>query len=158
MPNSKHKDNDLAFMEMAQTIARESDDPKAAVERSAAVGAIIVAGSQVLAASANRFPPQLRGKIEGLKPDSIERYTVIEHAERCALFDAVIAGKSTVGATMYCTRFPCADCARAIVYFGIGRLVLGSGFLHEPRWIESQRAAHQLLRSGGIKIRYLRLR
>ena len=157
MPNSTPNDNDLRFLKLAFDVSRETDDPKSAVDSNAAVGALIVREGVILASSANRLPPQLRGNIVDLKYDSNRRYVVIEHAERCALYDASIEKKTVPGATMYCTRFPCVDCARAIVYFGIRRLVLGSGFRHERRWIDSQRDAHRLLLSGGIKIRYLRV-
>ena len=40
-----------------------------------------------------------------------------------AINNARDRGRSTIGATMYTTLFPCADCARAIIAAGIKRLV-----------------------------------
>jgi len=44
------------------------------------------------------------------------------HAEMDAIFSALRQGKSTVGATLYCTTFPCHNCARHIVTAGIVRV------------------------------------
>lgn len=44
------------------------------------------------------------------------------HAEMDALFSALRQGKTTVGATLYCTTFPCHNCARHLVTAGIVRL------------------------------------
>lgn len=55
---------------------------------------------------------------------------------------------------MYSTRFPCIDCARAIVFCGITRIVVGGGLEHRSSWIDSQRGALRLFRLAGVTIRY----
>jgi len=45
------------------------------------------------------------------------------HAEMSALTDAARLGRSTTGATLYCTTFPCHLCAKHIVAAGIMRVV-----------------------------------
>ena len=150
-------DQDTRFLRLAFEVSKESDDPKAATDPRAAVGAVICLDDNVIAKSANRLPPGLRGDLSISDPTSPERYTLIEHAERCAIFDAAIELNSLTGATMYCTRFPCIECARTIAYFGIDRMVVGAGFKDEGDWIESQRAARKMLRAHQIKIRYMRL-
>lgn len=142
-------------MSLATDESKNSDDPKAKTSPSSAVGAVLTASNVVLAASANRFPTKLRGIYSIIEPTSPDRYVFLEHAERCAIFDAFGAGCDLQNATIYCTRFPCVDCARAIVYVGISRIVVGQGFTAEKHWIDSQRAALGLLRTSGITVRYL---
>lgn len=45
------------------------------------------------------------------------------HAEMAALSDAARRGASVQGCTLYCTTFPCHECARHIVASGIDRVV-----------------------------------
>jgi deoxycytidylate deaminase len=83
------------------------------------------------------------------------RYHLIEHAERSAIFVAVNASENLSGATIDCTRSPCSDCVRAIVWAGIKRPLFAGGFGGEQRWLEYQRAALNILRDSGVTIRYL---
>lgn len=147
-------DYDQFFMRKARAISKQSDDPKAGIDERAAVGAVIVRGNKILSLSANRLPPTLRDKVIIETPDSPDRYVFLEHAERAAIFNAVISKKSVEGATIYCTRFPCADCARSIVYFNLSRIVVAEGFAHETKWIDSQRRALKMMRLASITVRY----
>lgn len=150
-------DVDLYYLRLALATSRDTDDPKAKYEPSSAVGAVLVPEEGEVVASANRVPRRLRGKIAYriTDPAAPERYLKIEHAERAAIYVAAREGISTERATMYCTRFPCAACARAIVEVDIVRLVVGQGFSAETNWIEEQRAANSMLRDAGVTIRYL---
>jgi dCMP deaminase len=144
---------DLERLRLAFRIARQTDDPKTG----SAVGALVVTKDEKTFSSANQVVPELRGKTDyKLKnPDSPERYFKIEHAERAAIFDALVAGAKLADATMYCTRFPCSACARAICWFGFARLVVAQGFSGETNWIDEQRVANAMLRDAGVTIRYL---
>ena len=121
------------------------------------MGAIVVLKGEVIAHSANVLPPKLKAHYtqNGIGIQEAERYHFIEHAERAAIFMALNEGRSLEGATMYCTRYPCSDCARAIVWVGISRLVVASGLAGEQRWLEAQRAAREILRQGGVTLRVL---
>jgi dCMP deaminase len=151
-------ESDRYFLRLAIAERAQSDDPNAKAFPQSAVGAVIVARGRVLSRSANVLPPALKGHHlrvgHGSEPD--ERYFFIEHAERAAIFKALLAGEDTRGSTIYCTRFPCSDCARSIVWAGIKRAVLASGYGEEVRWIDSQRAAVKLLRHAGVTVRILR--
>lgn len=118
---------------------------------------MIADGSGEIARSANVLPPLLAAayRDNGDVVADDDRYFVIEHAERAAIFRALVAGHSLAGSTIYCTRFPCSDCARAIIWAGIRRAVFPSGFAGEGRWIGAQRAALQMFRQAGVKVRYL---
>jgi dCMP deaminase len=45
------------------------------------------------------------------------------HAEINCISNAARAGRQTLGATLYCTTYPCAECAKAIVGAGISEVV-----------------------------------
>lgn len=134
-----------------------TDDPKGKVVHQSAVGAVITRSMEEIAKSANVLPPSIKLKFEetGEVVSEENRYHLIEHAERAAIFKAQLSNKDLTGTTIYCTRFPCSDCARAMVFVGIKRAVFASGFAGESRWLESQRAALKILRDGGVKVHYL---
>lgn len=107
--------------------------------------------------SANVLPPALKAQHQetGRLISDEERYYFIEHAERAAIFEALLRGEDLTGATLYGSRFPCSDCARAIVWAGISRAVFATGYAGEARWLESQRAAVHILRNAGVTVRVL---
>lgn len=148
---------DRVFLSLAVGISRNSDDPKARIVPTSGVGAVIANSHLQYVASANVIPPPLRHKVSLADASDPRRYTHIEHAERAALFTAHASEFKVAGATMYCTRFPCSDCARAIVFSGICRFVVPKGFSGETGWVGSQRAALDILRVGGVTVRYLAL-
>ena len=148
---------DRDFLSLALKISRESDDPKAKVVPASGVGAIVANAELEYVASANIIPPRLRSHLTLKDTTDARRYTHIEHAERAAIFKACTSGFNVAGATMYCTRFPCSDCARAIVFSGIKRFVVPTGFSGEAGWVGSQRAALDILRIANVTVRYLAL-
>lgn len=146
---------DQVLLKRAIQVRLQSEDPKFGINPSSGVGAVIFANGQILSESANRLPPRLSKTIALTDVDDERRYTHIEHAERAAIFFALNNKEKLDGATMYCTRFPCSDCARAISFSGIQRLVVAEGFGGEKRWIDEQRAALDVLRNSGVTVRYL---
>ena len=128
--------------------ATNSPDP------STQVGAVLVkAGNpHYLARSHNGFTA-------GWKPTTQDferprKYSIIEHAERKAIFTAAKKGISTKGCTLYTTWAACAECARAIVESGISRLVRHYPPLDEAteRWLASVTLGDQILKAGGVQI------
>ena len=157
LKSGRHKtQGDDVFMQLAFAARRLSDDPKAKHVQNSGVGAILVSQNRIIAQSANVLPPALKAHIERRLPiQETERYYFIEHAERAAVYRAVVSGESVLGATLYSTRFPCADCARTLVWFGVSRVVTAGGLTGEDRWLESQRAALKILRASGVKVRVI---
>ena len=146
---------DQEYLLMAVAERDKSDDPKAVHVRQSGVGAVIVGKNGVISKSANVLPPSLKQRhdADGLPVTESERYHLIEHAERAAIFKSLLSGQSLAGATLYCTRFPCSDCARAMVWAGISRVVLASGYAGEEKWLESQRVAMRLMRRAGVIVK-----
>lgn len=142
------------FLEKAYQEREKSDDPKAKLVDSSGVGCVIVVRDRIIVRSANIVPPML--DIKQLIPDGeiseIDRYNVIEHAERSAIYTALASGKSLKTAKIYCTRFPCSDCARAIVWSGITEAIFSEDIAIDQKWTDSQTAARRILKSAGIDI------
>jgi deoxycytidylate deaminase len=148
---------DLYFMSEAFAERAATDDPKGKIVLKSAVGTVIADLNTLIARSANVLPPNLKSRYSrtGKVVTEDERYHLIEHAERAAIFKAFQSHADMTRATIYCTRFPCSDCARAIVWSGVKRAVFAAGFAGEKRWLSSQRAALQILRDANVTIRYL---
>lgn len=147
-------ESDQYFLSLAIAERLKSDDPKAKLTIQSGVGAVIVKDGVVIARAANILPPRLKSAhVETARGVSeAERYHFIEHAERAAILTALGEGFSLEGTTLYCTRFACSDCARAIIWSGIQRVVFGSGFAEEVRWLDAQRAAEDMLRLAHVVV------
>jgi cytidine deaminase len=67
------------------------------------------------------------GKLKALLEKSVIRdlseYGRVVHAEMEALLSCSRGGLSTVGTTLYCTTFPCHNCAKHIIAAGVLRVV-----------------------------------
>lgn len=67
------------------------------------------------------------GKLRELLESSVIRdlteYGRVVHAEMEALLSCARIGLSTVGTTLYCTTFPCHNCAKHIIAAGVSRVV-----------------------------------
>ncbi|TDK48974.1 deoxycytidylate deaminase [Antarcticimicrobium luteum] len=107
------------FLALAAEMASWSED------RDFQVGAVIVgAGHEVRASGYNGLPRGVRADDDTrFDRASGEKFHWIEHAERNAIYNAARSGAALAGCTIYVTRFPCADCARAIIQSGIARVV-----------------------------------
>lgn len=152
----KQIDFDRELLDLAFSKRSLSDDPKARIVDKSGVVAIITRSNDIIAMSANVLPPRLKEKFAANQfvVDDSSRYGVIEHAERAAIYSALVDGKTLQNATLYCTRFPCSDCARAIIWCGIDRVVVPSGDVGETLWKESQEAALEMLGTAGITVSY----
>tara|TARA_R110000824_G_scaffold390760_12_gene587807 strand:- start:10193 stop:10663 length:471 start_codon:yes stop_codon:yes gene_type:complete len=116
-------EKDRHFLILCEQEKKKSHDP----ERQ--VGAVIVnIDGTIIATGSNRPPKTLNLSVEDshlkIASNPEWKYYLLEHAERNAIYEAAESSHSLVGATMYGTLFPCADCARAIVASGIKRLVV----------------------------------
>jgi cytidine deaminase len=61
--------------------------------------------------------------LKGTRAASILEFGRMVHAEMFAISDAARRGLSVVGATLYCTTFPCHMCARHIIATGLREVV-----------------------------------
>ncbi len=68
-------------------------------------------------------PETLKQLLSNSSLRDLTEYGRVVHAEMEALLSCARNGRSTVGATLYCTTFPCHNCAKHIVAAGIKRVV-----------------------------------
>ena len=146
---SKHRENyiswDECFMRMAHLIAERSKDP------STQAGAVITDQSNVvIGLGYNGFPRGVDNDTfswerEGDFLDT--KYAYICHAEANAIYNS--NGKIK-NCKVYCTLFPCNECAKAIIQNGVTEVVFESDKYHDvPAFIASRR----MLDAAGVKYR-----
>lgn len=141
--------SDLHFLRVAAGVAKSSSQDTRTQN-----GAILVARRGTVVA-ANAYP--IRRWASGERLEAPAKYRYIEHAERGAIYEAGRCGLRTEGATLYVVWFACPDCARAIIASGV-RSVVGSLHARQAtpeRWIEAVEAGEQMLRDGGVNMRWL---
>lgn len=83
------------------------------------------------------------------------KYLWIEHAERAAIYQCAKEGESTEGCTMYCLWYPCADCARSIIFAGIAELKCFEPDWNDPKWAEDFAVVKRMLTAAGVKVTFL---
>ncbi len=103
------------FLALCDHISRWSED------RNFSVGAVIVGPDlEIRSTGYNGFPRGVKSNDEArYDRDNGEKFFWFEHAERNAIYNAARFGAALAGCTIYVNRFPCADCARAIIQSGI---------------------------------------
>lgn len=115
------------------------------------VGAVLQpADGGAAIATCNTFPAGVADTAQRHLGDG--RLIWMEHAERNAIYAAARSGRSTEGATLASTYFPCTDCARAIVQAGIRRLVTLAPVPDDPVWGASFGPSETMLREAGVHI------
>jgi dCMP deaminase len=118
MSNDRQLQKDLTYLRMAHEQAQLSKDPRHRV------GCVILdADGGTLSAGYNGYAPGVPDTGEHL---SIEEYRLhlTLHAELNALLRA--QGRAA-GGTLYVTKFPCPQCAAAIISSKVRRVVLPAG-------------------------------
>lgn len=114
---------DEFFMMSAKLASERSKDP------CTQVGAVIVSDDMHIVGSGyNGFPRGLSddfglwGKNTG--SELTDKYTYVVHAELNAILNT--GANSVSGCSLYVTKFPCNECAKAIIQSGIKRVVYAS--------------------------------
>jgi len=127
---------DQRGLDLAQHIASWSKDP------STKVGAVVMDHKhRVLGVGYNGFPRRIED--DSRLHNKEEKYPRVVHAEVNAILNSAKGGVS-----LYCTHFPCADCAGFIIQAGITTVISVS--VNLPAWGESQEIAHQMFTEAGV--------
>lgn len=136
---------DECFMRMAHVIAERSKDP------STQAGAVIANEHNVVVGIGyNGFP---RGVDSDKFPWDREggfldtKYAYVCHAEENAVYNANAPVKES---KVYCTLFPCNECAKTLIQNGIAEIVFESDKYHDT---DICKASRKLLDAAGIKYR-----
>jgi len=146
---SQRPDWDDYFLGLAYYVARRST----CLRRQ--VGAVLVKDHRILTTGYNGTPKdiphcdQVGCLREKLKVPSGERFELCRgiHAEMNAVSQAAIHGIITTDAHLYCTLFPCLQCAKVLVNLSIKRIIVGEDYPHQE--------AKELLDQAKIEYRVL---
>lgn len=135
-------------MEHALIVAGESNDP------ATQTGAVLVSpdGTTILGRGANVVPP---GVID--TPERHERplkYSVLEHAERAAIYQAARIGAKTLDSVMVSVWAGCAECSRAAIGAGVSAFI---SFPFRPEatpshWDDAIILGRQMLEEAGVTV------
>jgi dCMP deaminase len=157
MQNQKHNPHKwhVRFIELARLIASWSKD------LSTKVGAVAVGPSrEICSVGYNGLPRGVDDTIES-RYERPAKYIWTEHAERNLVYNASRIGVSLQGCHLYCTHFPCPDCARGIIQSGISWLFYPQDLSEEARGFrERSHEAHlislEMLLDAGIECRIIK--
>ena len=149
--NEKTRKWDQRFIELCDHLASWSEDP------SRKVGAVIVGdGNSIISTGYNGLPRGVSTNLEERfdRTDG-HKYHWVEHAERNAIFNASRNGITTKQSKIYCSLFPCSDCARAIIQSGISELITREPPSNEVRFAKSMSISMEMLEESGVIVRLL---
>jgi dCMP deaminase len=120
-PRDNHISWDECFMRIAHTIAERSKDP------STQAGAVLVTQDNVVVGmgyngwprgiDVNALPWEREGDFEDTK------YAYVCHAEENSIYNA---NNQTKDCKIYCTLFPCNECAKTIIQNGVKEVIFES--------------------------------
>lgn len=133
------------YMDMAKAAARFSKDGSTQV------------GALILGPEGEGGPWGYNGQPRGFDDNNVDRAeyplkaSYYEHAERNAIYAAARQGFPVKGCSMIVTKFPCPDCARAMVQSGIVMLVTTAPD-REGRWKALQELSQKILHEAGILV------
>ena len=141
--SEKSSDWDSRFLRLAEHVGMWSKDP------STRVGCVIVDPKRrVLSVGYNGFP---RGVEDDptILADRPAKYARVVHAE----LNAILNKGDVEGATLYCSLFPCNECAKSIIQSGIIRVVAPKP--DTPRWNSAHAIALEMLELADVKVSYV---
>lgn len=136
---------DECFMRISEVIAQRSKDP------STKNGAVVVNDKKIVVGLGyNGFPrgvddAQLPWAREGEFCDT--KYAYVVHAEENAIYNS---NAQTDGCVLYCTLFPCNECAKTIIQSGIKEVIFQSDKYHDQ---DVWKASRKLFDLAGVKYR-----
>ncbi len=142
---------DRRFMDLCNHISEWTED------RDFKVGAVIVGPDLVVRSTGyNGFPRGVRDDVEDrYDRASGEKFFWFEHGERNAIYNAARTGVSVSGCTLYVNRFPCADCARAIIQSGISTVCCPPKPAQDGALDHSFDVSEIMLSESGLSIRVI---
>ncbi len=141
---------DLDYMALARFWAdRKSKDP------STKVGAVLVGPNRVLISMGyNGFPRGIEDR-PSRYADREVKYPLVVHGEVNAILNAPAIPP---GSTLYCTLFPCNECAKMIIQSGVTRVVAPApeevDEKRAKRWCDSHVLSTQMFAEAGIKMEF----
>ena len=137
---------DEFFMGVAELAAKRSKDP------STKVGAVIVKNNHIISTGYNGMPNTISNIdndyiYPGGRDEDMSKcqYSYVVHAEENAILSSPIPVRDSI---LYCTLFPCNECAKAIVQSGIKEVVY-----KDKRNEVMYDVSTTIMQNAGIKLR-----
>jgi dCMP deaminase len=145
--DQENEDRDGVFLGDVWRMAEYSQDSNTQV-----ASALVSWTGGLLLAGWNELPTALCNK--GYPKSANTKNYCTEHAERRVLYKAVENDIPTKGLQMYGTWIGCSECARAIIQFGITRVVTFRKLveLTPPKWEESVYQGLNMMKDAGITV------
>lgn len=139
------------FMALCDHISGWTED------RDFSVGAVIVGPAlEIRSTGFNGLPRGVRADDERrFDRASGEKFFWFEHAERNAIYNAASMGVPLRGCKIYVNRFPCADCARAIIQCGLAAVFCSKKPQHDGALDHSFDVSERLFIEAGIALNFL---
>lgn len=136
------------FFDLSDHISKWTED------RDFSVGAVIVDDAHVVRSTGyNGLPRGISDKDETrFDRKSGEKFFWFEHAERNAIYNAARMGTPLDGCTIYVNRFPCSDCARAIIQSGIASVYCPPKPVNDGALDHSFDVSEVLLKEAGLTV------
>lgn len=127
--------------------SHHSTDPRTQVG-----SALVVPNGGIVVSSWNGIPQSIRMPSSYTVQDHKNFYT--EHAERSVIFKAIKNNLPTSGLHMYTTWASCSECARAIIEFGIKRVVTFRRLVERTstEWEKSVSYGIQMMIDSGVDV------
>jgi dCMP deaminase len=136
---------DDCFMKIAHTIADRSQDP------STQAGAVIVNNKNIVIGmgyngwprgiESHELPWDREGEYDKTK------YAYVCHAEENAVYNS---NNSTENSKIYCTLFPCNECAKTIIQNGVKEVIYSSDKYKD---LPAYKASKKMLKLAKVKLR-----
>jgi dCMP deaminase len=144
----KQKKWDQRFLDLSDHIAGWSQD------RDHKVGAVIVGPDlEIRSTGYNGLPRGVKSDDPArFDRETGEKFLWVEHAERNAIYNAGRIGVALAGCSIYINRFPCADCARAIIQSGISRVCCPQQPTNDGALDHSFDVSQVLIRESGTRL------
>jgi dCMP deaminase len=156
------KERDIYFLREAFKSARDLSQ-----DINTQTGAILVSPAlEIISHGANRMHFGLQERYDGdgkrILLGRPEKYDLLTHAERDAIFVANRNGVSLFGYTLYATWAPCEFCAEVVINNGLSRFVTHQSttdwysesltdIKNRPNWQDSINKAINKLKNAGLK-------
>jgi len=144
-PRTDYLSWDECFIQMAYLISQRSKDPVTQT------GAVIVDDRQVVVGMGYNGWPRgietndLPWAREGQHADT--KYAYVVHAEENAVYNTSLLPR---GCRIYCTLFPCGECAKTLIQMGIKEVIYHTDKYHDQDlWV----AARKMFDLAGVTYR-----
>jgi dCMP deaminase len=138
------------FMSMVYLIASKSKDERTHI------GALIIGpDKEIKSTGYNSFVRRLKDDVPE-RQEKPEKYYWFEHAERNAIYNAILIDASLKGCKMYTNGIPCMDCARGVVQSGILEVIVDKKWNESNKGedLEHSRRTIQMFEEVGVNLRY----